>query len=94
MYISTPVKKSDKLDRYHFHEYTIAEFTKLLSRFFQVEKIEGQRFMFAPFFWLFSFEFVNNLKKISVYGKDEIKPLGSTTWFTPNFILVSCKNEK
>lgn len=101
-YISTPVKKGNRLDRYHFHEYTIIEITKLLSRFFSVEKVEGQRFMFTPFFALFSLEWINNLKKISVvksfyrncYGKDEIKTLGSATWFTPNFILVTCKNEK
>lgn len=101
-YISTPVKKGNRLDKYHFREYTISEFTKLLSRFFSVEKIEGQRFMFSPLFVLFSLERINNLKKISFvksfyrncYGKDEIKPLGSMTWFTPNFILVTCKNEK
>lgn len=101
-YISTPVKKGSRLDRYHFHEYTISEFTKLLPHFFSVEKIEGQRFMFSPLFAIFSLEWVNNLKRISFvksfyrdcYGKDEIKLFTSTTWFTPNFILVSCKNEK
>ena len=102
LYISTPVKKTNKFDRYHFHEYTISEFTNLLSTFFLVEKIEGQRFMFTPLFSLFSSDWVNNLKRISFvksfyrryYGKDEIKPLASAGWFTPNFILVSCKNEK
>jgi len=101
-YISTPVKKGNHLDQYHLHEYGIGEFTELLSRFFSVEKIEGQRFMFSPLFSLFSLELVNNLKRISFvksfyrryYGKDEIKPLSSAGWFTPNFILVSCKNEK
>lgn len=101
-YISTPVKKGNRLDRYHFHEYTISEFTKFLSGFFSVEKVEGQRSMLSPLFALFSVDWVNNLKKVSFvksfyrscYGKDEIKPLGSTTWFTPNFILVTCKNEK
>ena len=101
-YISTPVKKTDRLDRYHVHEYTIHEFTTLLSRFFLVENVEGQRFMFSPFFSLFSLDFMNTLKNISLvkqlyrrsYGKDEIKPLDSARWRIPNFILVSCRNEQ
>lgn len=102
LYISTPVKKGNHLDQYHLHEYSIDEFVGFLSRFFLINKIEGQRFMFSPFFFLFSLEWVNNLKKISwiksfyryCYGKDEIKSFASTIMFTPNFILVSCKNEK
>lgn len=101
-YISTPVKKGNSLDQYHLCEYRIDEFINLLSRFFSIDKVEGQRFMFSPLFFLFSLEWINNLKKISLvksfyrncYGKDEIKPFESTTWFTPNFVLVSCKNEK
>lgn len=101
-YISTPVKKGNHLDQYHLHEYSIGEFVSLLSRFFLIDKIEGQRFMFSPLFFLFSLGWVNNLKKIPwiksfyryCYGKDEIKPFMPTVLFTPNFILVSCKNEK
>ena len=101
-YISTPVKKGNRLDQYHLHEYGIDEFINLLSRFFSIDKVEGQRFMFSPLFFLFSLEWLNNLKKISFvksfyrdyYGKDEIKPFVSTVLFTPNFILVRCKNEK
>lgn len=102
LYISTPVKRGNRLDKYHFREYTISEFTRLLSRFFLIQKIEGQRLMLAPLFALFSLEFVNSLKRISFikefyrncYGKDEIKPLKSESWFTPNFVVVTCKNEK
>lgn len=101
-YISTPVKKGTRLDQYHLYEYGIVEFINLLSQFFLIDKIEGQRFMFSPLFFLFSLEWLNNLKKIPwiksfyryCYGKDEIKPFVSTVLFTPNFILVSCKNEK
>lgn len=102
LYISTPVKKGDSLDKFHFREYEIDEFVNLVSRFFLIEKVEGQRFMFSPLFALFSWEWVNSLKKISLvkelyrkcYGKDKIKPVSNSNWFIPNFLIVSCKNEK
>lgn len=100
--VSTPVKKGKDLDEFHRHEFTRREFLDLLRRYFRVEKLEGQRFMFSPLFKLFSYQTVNRLKKVSLiknfyrrcYGRDEIKPFSSAWLFVPNFLIVTCKNEK
>lgn len=94
--ISTPVKKSESLDKFHRFEFTPAEFIQLISNYFTVERVMGQRWMWTPFFRLFCLESVNRWQKFwpvkklyrRLYGKDEIRPYSGKGWFTPNFLVV------
>lgn len=99
--ISTPVRKQRQLDQFHLYEFTIPEFVRLVSRYFTVEEVKGQRLMLAPLFWLFSLPWIDRLKKMSMiknlyrclYGRDAILPLSRFSFCIPNFIVVVARKE-
>lgn len=99
--ISTPVRKQRQFDQFHLHEFTIPEFVRLVSSYFTVEEVKGQRLMLAPWFWLFSLPWIDRLKRVSMvknlyrrlYGRDAISPLSRFSFCIPNFIVVVARKE-
>lgn len=99
--ISTPVKKSELIDKFHQQEFTPTEFIRLVSRYFTVERVTGQRWMWTPLFWLFSLPPVNRWRRLAIvkklyrrlYGRDEIRSYPASGWCTPNFLIVWGKRE-
>lgn len=100
--ISTPVRRGNLIDYYHYFEYDIPGFKQVLKKYFKIKEIYGQRFISIWLHMLYSTPIFQRLKVIKIiksfyrrhYGEPQLISLTASSSRIPSFVAAICTNEK